>query len=187
MRNRVELFLYHYFESSHGPFRNLSGLSMEDAEDVMRNLKAKGVFASQRPEDYLTVRRDLENRARKMFIQKGGKPRSRFPHYLTLGPCEWLKSWYNEAKEITIPLNEIDEDIISFTYGDLFPTMRYLDGKPYREQVYTKREIFWIIEQYGYPQQWNKDGSKGPERYIEVQLWDEEIIHKISGHGRTQT
>ncbi|MNP39961.1 hypothetical protein D3C76_1335580 [compost metagenome] len=50
--------------------------------------------------------------------------------------------------------------------------MRYLDGKPYREQVYTKQEIFKIIEQFGLPQEWNKDGKNGPERYIEVQIWD---------------
>jgi hypothetical protein len=54
--------------------------------------------------------------------------------------------------------------------------MRYKDGKPYREQVYTKGEIFSIIDKYGYPQDWNKDGSKGPERYIEAQVWDEETL-----------
>ncbi len=59
---------------------------------------------------------------------------------------------------------------ISFTYGDIFPTMRCRDGKPYRGQVYTVNEIFEVIRFDGLPQVWNRDGAEGPERYIEVQI-----------------
>lgn len=171
----MELYLYHYFEASRGPFKNLSSLRVEDADEVMRQLKTTDVFASQRSEDYMNVRRGLEERARKLFIDKGGKPRSDFPHYFTLGPCEWIKSWYSHGQEIRVHWDDVDDEVVSFTYGDLFPTMRFLDGKPYREQVYTKKDILVIIEQYGFPQDWNRDGSKGPERYIEVQIWDNQI------------
>jgi hypothetical protein len=30
----------------------------------------------------------------------------------------------------------------------------------------------------GLPQEWNRDGSKGPERYVEAQIWDERVIGK---------
>lgn len=56
--------------------------------------------------------------------------------------------------------------------------MRYKDGKPYREQIYTFHEIMKIIAKYGLPQVWNPDGDKGLERYIEVQVWDEEVLRK---------
>ena len=36
-----------------------------------------------------------------------------------------------------------------------------------------------MIGQYGLPQQWNADGSKGPERYIEVQIWDDAGLKKL--------
>lgn len=65
---------------------------------------------------------------------------------------------------------------ISFTYGDLFPTMRYKDGKPYRGKVYLKNEILRLVDEYGWPQEWNKDGDYGPERYIEAQVWDDRVI-----------
>ncbi|MEC0238463.1 hypothetical protein P4H66_01070 [Paenibacillus dokdonensis] len=74
--------------------------------------------------------------------------------------------------------NEFLEYSISFTYGDLFPTMRYSDNKPYRKQVYTKQEIISVIEEFGFPQDWNRLGDKGLERYIEVQIWNEEIIKR---------
>ena len=70
----------------------------------------------------------------------------------------------------------ISPEVISFTYGDLFPTMRYEDSKPYRKKVYTLSEIYDVISEYGFPQKWNEDGSLGPERYIEVQVWDDEVL-----------
>jgi hypothetical protein len=172
--------MYHYFETDLGPFRNLSKLSMDDAIEISKQIREVGeIFASQRAEDYLFVRRDLERLAREAFISKGGKPINDFPHYMTLGPCDWLATWYKKPGNITIDWNDISQELISFTYGDLFPTMRYQDEKPYRKQVYTKNEIVEVIKEFGMPQAWNKNGDKGPERYIEVQIWDEEVIKKF--------
>ena len=97
---------------------------------------------------------------------------------MTLESCDWLATWYKKPSNITIDWNDISQELISFTYGDLFPTMRYQDEKPYRKQVYTKKEIVEVIKEFGMPQVWNKNGDKGPERYIEVQIWDEEVIKK---------
>jgi len=41
--------------------------------------------------------------------------------------------------------------------------------------VYTLDEIANIVNQYGLPQDWNRDGSKGPDRYIEAQIWTDNI------------
>lgn len=51
--------------------------------------------------------------------------------------------------------------------------MRYDDGKKYRGQVYTLSEIVEVIREFGLPQEWNPLGEHGPERYIEVQVWDD--------------
>src|SRR5690554_2696595 len=144
------LYLYHYYEDELGPFRNLSSLTVEEASHVMNRIKMEGrIFASQRSDDYMTIRRELEAKAREMFIQKGGKPVNTYPHYMTLGECNWIKEWFKRGTKLSINLNEFDPEQISFTYGDLFPTMRFMDGKPYRKNLYTKQEIFELIEQYG--------------------------------------
>jgi len=172
-------YLYHYYEENTGPFRNLSSLSHDEAERVLDRIKTEGnVFASQRSDDYMKTRIELESKARAMFIQKGGKPISSYPHYMTLGECSWIKEWYKHGKELKIHIDEFDSEQISFTYGDLFPTMRFKDGKPYREKIYTKQEIRKIIEEYGLPQEWNKEGKNGPERYIEVQIWNDKDLVK---------
>ncbi|MFD2328182.1 hypothetical protein ACFSR7_02905 [Cohnella sp. GCM10020058] len=173
----IQRDLFHYYEAKTGPFKNLSALKLSEAQSIIHVLREENtVFASKRTEDYLQIRRELEERARTIFIRKGGKATNNYPHYMTLGPCEWLKDWYADGKQLKIPLNAFDPATLSFTYGDLFPTMRFKDGKPYRENVYTLYEIQQIIKQYGWPQEWNHDGKQGPERYIEVQVWNDDVI-----------
>ncbi len=134
--------------------------------------------------DYLAIRRGLEDMVRQQFMTKGGSPRRLRPHYLILGTCPWLKSWYREGCEIRIPLAQVDPASVSFTYGDTFPAMRYEDGKPYRKQVYTLAELPGLVRDYGLPQDWNREGKLGPDRYIEAQLWaDEPLAAILNGLG----
>ncbi|MFD0695440.1 hypothetical protein ACFQZT_15160 [Paenibacillus sp. GCM10027628] len=170
-------FLYHYFDESTGPFQNLSDLEPEDAERTLQDIRVqKKGFASKRSTDYLTIRRSLEKTARELFMLKGGKPIRNSPHYMTVGECPWLLEWFEKGKELYIRIREFDSNSISFTYGGLFPTMRYQDGKKYRGQIYTLHEINEVIEEFGLPQVWNPLGNKGPERYIEVQVWDDKPL-----------
>jgi hypothetical protein len=164
--------LYHYYESSQGPFKNLSDLPLAEAEQIMNHLRQAGTtFASKRTIEYLRVRRELEDMVRAAFISKGGKPDRLRPHYMTLGRCPWLLSWYEHGKELSIPMDTFRPETLSFTYGDIFPAMRFKDGRPYRQQVYTLPEIPELVARFGLPQDWNADGQLGPERYIEVQVW----------------
>lgn len=169
-----KLYLYHYYERQCGPFLSLSDLPLAAAEQVLATIRQAGqTFASKRAPDYLLIRRDLEDRARRLFEAKGGQPRRARPHSMTVGACRWLRDWYMEGCELSIPIHAFAPDTISFTYGDLFPAFRLHDGRPYRGQVYTLAEIPTLIHQYGLPQDWNADGKHGPERYIEAQIWDD--------------
>src|SRR6266545_547065 len=153
--------LYHYYECSRGPFVNLSDLPLIEAEQILT-----------------AIRRDLEGRVRCLFEAKGGCPRRAQPHYMTVGACAWLREWYVQGCELSIPISSFASDVISFTYGDTFPALRLHDGRPYRGQVYTLAELPALIEQYGLPQDWNGDGQYGPERYIEAQVWDDTPLQR---------
>jgi hypothetical protein len=166
--------LSHYYENSAGPFSNLSVLPLEQAEQILEEIRRNGNrFASQRAADYLKKRFALEIKIRKLFEEKGGKPKLARPHYMILGTCPWVREWYVDGQELQIKLALIPKDRVSFTYGDSFPAMNYRDGKPYRGQVYIESELEEIIKRYGLPQEWNPDGKGGPERYIEAQVWDD--------------
>ena len=58
--------------------------------------------------------------------------------------------------------------------------MRFQDEKPYRKQVYTLDELPELIDRYGLPQEWNMDGTHGPDRYIEAQIWDDAPLQRYS-------
>ncbi len=173
-------FLTHYYEKADGPFSNLSLLPLEQAEQILEHIRrADNRFASQRSSDYLERRLALEDKIRRLFAAKGGQPKLNKPHYMTLGACPWLKQWYVDGREVQIKLTAIPESCVSFTYGDSFPAMNYQDGKPYRGQVYTLSELEDVIKRYGLPQDWNPDGSGGPERYIEAQVWDDAPLQEF--------
>ena len=177
-------FLTHYYEASRGPFRNLSLLLPEQAEQILEGIRQEGViFASRRSADYLEVRQGLEERVRRLFVEKDGKPRLDRPHYMILGACPWVKSWYVDGREMRIPLAAFAPAVVSFTYGDTFPAMRYPDGKPYRGQVYTLDELPELVRLYGLPQAWNPHGKGGPDRYIEAQVWDDAPIERFLLEG----
>ncbi|WP_230986722.1 hypothetical protein [Cohnella fermenti] len=61
--------MYHYYDKNIGPFKNLPKLSIEAAEEVSNQIKADGkTFASQRSNDYMDVRRELESKVRTLII-----------------------------------------------------------------------------------------------------------------------
>jgi hypothetical protein len=170
-------FVCHYYDASTGPFLNLSDLPLEEAERILDRIRRAGAgFASKRSLDYLRIRRELEDQVRTLFVEKGGKPCRERPHYMS---CPWVKDWYREGRELRIPLARFDSEIVSFTYGDTFPAMRFRDERPYRGQVYVLDELPDLIQSHGLPQMWNRDGSRGPERYIEAQVWDDEPIREF--------
>lgn len=173
-------FLSHFYEASQGPFRNLSDLPSDEAEVILGNIRQRrDVFASKRAEDYLDIRRGLEAKVRALFIKKGRDPQRLRPHYMILGDCSRLKEWYLDGRELRIPLIHFRPEIVSFTYGDTFPAMRYQDGKPYREQAYTLDELPELVSLYGLPQIWNNNGKQGPDRYIEAQVWADQPIKQF--------
>lgn len=173
------IHLYHYFEKSKGPLLSLTALPLEEAVAIQNILKSEQkVFAAQRNEEYLPRRRELEKIVRGMFIEKGGKPQIKTPHYFVIGECPWLATWYEQADYIKIPINEFDLYTVSFTYGDTFPTFsdNVNDGMEYRKTVYTYAEILKMIEKYGMPQdKWDKPVYAQP-CYVEAQVWSNEPV-----------
>jgi hypothetical protein len=176
------LFLYHYFDSSIGPFKNLSDLSLDEAQSVLDNLRTikPNSQSATRHDKYVEYRRNCEKIIKTEFENKGGIIKRNPPHYMVVEHSPWLSTWYENSAFIKIPIEEFEINTISFTYGDSMPTFSptITDGKEYRKKLYTYDEILEIIEKYGLPQDWNDDGKYGPERYIEAHIWNDEPINK---------
>lgn len=178
------MYLYHYYEKALGPFKNLSELPREEANDVIKRIKETkpNVQCASRDEDYMFRRRMYEDILRKEFIKKGGIIERDVPHYMVVEHSPWLSTWFENCEFLKIPIEEFDVRTISFTYGDSFPTFspwpRDDDWKEYRRKLYTYDEILEIIKKYDLPQKWNDDGKFGPERYVEAHIWSDKTIGK---------
>ena len=176
------MYLYHFFDRRTGPFRSLTGISREEAEDVIRKIRQERPDSqcAQRHSHYVEYRHNCEAILRREFTAKGGVMERESPHYMVVEFSPWLSTWYEQPDFIRIPVEEFDLRTVSFTYGDSMPTFsdRCADGKEYRKKLYTYDEILEIIAKYGLPQDWNDDGKHGPERYIEAHVWSDMPIRK---------
>ncbi len=176
------MYLYHYFDKTTGPFKNLSDLPIKEAKDILDKIKQTkpNSQSAQRHDKYVEYRRNCEAKIRSEFIKKGGIVTRAVPHYMVVEHSPWLSSWFENSDFIKIPIEEFNVNTLSFTYGDSMPTFSNAvnDGKEYRQKLYTYNEILKIIDKYGLPQDWNDDGKYGPERYIEVCVWSDETVSK---------
>lgn len=165
--------LYRYFMPRKDIFASISDLNFNSSYDIER---FRDILPRNYDSQYIRRRIETEKKMYDLFKAKGGSPEKRHPYYLTLGCCN---EWFFEKKHffgsVVFDLKEFDEKTLSFTYGDSIPTFmdRFYDGKEYRHNIYTLKEIRGIIQKYGYPQQWNPLAEHGPENYIEVQVWSE--------------
>lgn len=176
------MYLYHFYDARSGPFKSLTQISPEEADDVLGRIKTERPesMCAARDADYVEKRRNCEAILRKEFAAKGGVMEISSPHYMVVEFSPWLSTWYEQSEYIKIPIEEFDLKTVSFTYGDSMPTFsdRVNDGKEYRKRVYMYDEIVKLIEKYGLPQDWNNDGKFGPERYIEAHVWSDSTINK---------
>ena len=174
--------LYHYYDKTIGPFRNLSDVSTEEANRVLKEIAEKkpDVQCAKRKPEYMQMRTYYENILRTEFQKKGGLIQRKVPHYMVIENSPWLNTWYENSAFIKIPIEEFDLRTVSFTYGDSHPTFsdRVNDGKEYRKKLYMYDEILEVIAKYGLPQDWNDDGRFGPERYVEAHIWSDDVIGK---------
>ena len=138
------MFLCHYFDKRREPFLSLSDLSDEEALKIHKALESNLFCKRNRDSLYMYYRRIVENKLYSGFIAKGGKPQRRTPFYMVLGEYDnFYKPLFEYNELIKIPLEEFSKDIISFTYGDSFPTFDPTHGETqeYRQNVYTYDEI----------------------------------------------
>lgn len=172
------MYLYHYYDRSRAPFLNLSDLPRERAEEVLEEIKRinPGSQAAKRHSEYVADRLYYEGLMREKFAEMGGIIKRNAPHYMVVGECEWLSSWFENSAFVKIPLSEFDLRTVSFTYGDSHPTFspRVNDGLEYRKRLYNYDGILEMIAKYGMPQ----EKQRGNVFYIEVQIWSDETIDR---------
>ena len=157
---------------------------MDEANAILNTIKETkpDVQSAKRHPEYMEDRYYYEEILRTEFAKKGGIISRKSPHYMVVEHSPWLSTWFENSAYIKISLEEFNLKTVSFTYGDSHPVfsprVNKMDGKEYRKRLYTYDEMLEVIKKYGLPQDWNNDGTYGPERYIEAHIWSDETIGK---------
>lgn len=129
---------------------------------------------------YSRMRARTEDVIREKFLSKGGRPELNHPYYMVVGNCDrWFKGVKGFRASLSIPLENFDPSIISFTYGDSIPVLNGMVEGECSGQVYTLDEIREVINRLGMPQNRNLECENGTECYIEVQVWSEKPLERF--------
>jgi hypothetical protein len=183
-------FITHYHLPDRQPFLNLSDLDETALTAVLADLHATATSGrSQRRfgPRYMRLRRATERLMRDRFIERGGRPTRRSPHYFVLGESPWFRGLYQDAAEIRIPLARLPSEQVSFTYPDSVTSMGLLAEfgielpvRPHHGIVFRIEELRDVITRYGLPEGQEPVSYDGHqfeefEHYIEVQVWTDEV------------
>ena len=168
-----KLYITHYYYPGTDPWKNIMLLPEKEAFRVAEELAREhpdttsfGRFADF--VNYYPARKKADAFVRERFIQLGGRPKLPHPYSFTLLECEYLRDWFSSSDKITIDLEDIPDDQVSFTLGDSCALM--IQGT--EPVVLTKAQLLERIEAYGGSVETFMKESLGKCAYVEVQLWD---------------
>ena len=144
----------------------------------------KRVFGNE----YMQMRRLTEARLHELFIEAGGEPERRAPHYFCLGNCDWFRELAPGMREVVIPLSQLPNEVTSFTYPDSFTAMGFgpkfdipYGPRPYHGQVFRLSSLDAVIGEYGLPvgdadPEYEGYQHRPFEKYIEIQVWSDQPV-----------
>lgn len=167
-----DLYIVNYCHKSCQPLLNIMRLPKAQAFEMARNMAMsnKGVTAFYRFadfENYYPARLKTDELLYTRFVELGGKPKQKHPLSFVLQGSDFLDRWFDGGTVTKIPLESIDEDCVSFTYGDSM-TVLERHGK---FDMLTKRMLIKAISEYsGTLDEFLADISER-YKYIEVQFW----------------
>lgn len=176
----AKLYLTNYSVRKGLPVGSITRLPKEEAFKVAKELavNAEEKFTSfsrfRDFEGYYAHRVKVEKWLYEEFIASGGEPEYAQPIYFVLGKSDYLKEWFDDGEEVKIPLDAIDPEHISFTYGDSMSVYRRREEK----SLLRKQSLLEFITSMGKDIETVVDELNQQNRYIEVQLWKDNYVEQ---------
>ena len=172
-----ELHIVNYCHRNCTPLLNIMRLPKDEAfalahKMAEQNKDTTAFYRFADFENYYPERLKTDKLLYTRFIELGGKPVQEHPLSFVLQGSDFLDGWFDRGIVTTIPLNRIDPEHISFTYGDSMSTLK-TQGE---FTMLTKDMLLKAISDY--------DGTPDDfltyiadrYHYIEVQVWDDDCL-----------
>lgn len=173
----------HNFHPDRGALQNICRLSNENAEQIINMIRLDGHAYLKK--NYLARRRRTEDWLIAERTQKIGETPLSRPIYFFLGNIAdgWDKS---RPVSLVLPLAMFDVDTITFTFPDSMESCPHTDSGEHSHgvghgKVFTLAEITEVIGRHGFPDPNMPRNLRGPNSFIEVQVWDDQPLTKLRG------
>jgi len=151
--------------------------------EVMNKHFSEDTRFYKNPSDNISRRRNTERWLYEEFKIKGGKPKNKYPRYFVLGNSSYLEEYSGfdgNFTTIEIPLKEINELEISFTYPDSVVSRWLAEEKnddyynsDYHGQLFMLEEIQRLVKKYYITgEEWRDTPNRKYDFFIEAQVWN---------------
>lgn len=122
--------------------------------------------------NYYPARLKTDKLLRDRFVELGGKPTQKHPLSFVLHGSEYLYAWFDNGIITKFPLSQIDEDSVSFTYGDSMSTLE----RRGEITMLTKSMLLKEITEFNGTLNEFLIAVAERYRYIEVQVWNDDCL-----------
>lgn len=168
------LYITRYYPQGTDPRKNIMRLPREDsfrlaAELAEKHPDLKGFRRFADFQNYYPLRESTEGYLREKFTEADGKPELKHPYYFVLMESEDLHRSLGDGEALRIYLDELPDDVISFTIGDSCALYASNEEFP----LLTKQMLLDGIQSHGGSVRRYMDDVLGDNNYIEAQLWAE--------------
>lgn len=180
MINIGELFIVNYCHPNCKPLQNIMRLPKDKAFALAKKMAAKNpettaFYRFADFENYYPRRIKADKILYDSFISLGGKPKEKHPLSFVLQGSQYLNKWFDCGTITKIPLESIPSEFISFTYGDSGAAL----DKNGIISVFTKQMLISFIEKFSGTIDQYLSEIEEKYHYIEVQIWNDEIIENL--------
>ncbi len=181
--------IVHYYLPDKEPFQNLFDLEASELESVAAELnkrKEEGLSNRGFPDWYFKQRVVAEQALRKAYIEKGGNPKRKSPHYFTLGRSIGFEWVYKENfKTIEIPIALVESELY-FSIGDTLwtfaeshnPDAKW-ENKWYQGKLYNYRETLEILNELKVDLSCDSSINKHKIFCIETFIWSDTELKSL--------
>lgn len=194
----------HYFESDHGPFRNICDLDPQEADEIVRAERSArtGFNRFALGPEFLSWRREADDLLIRAYTEKFGHPPEGRPYFALLGSFDRTLTMFREGRKIAIDISDFSEHELTFMYpdhahlvtfyGSNAPALFYQPPPDWTRQSYWGR-IFTIGElEQEYSTlgidtmiQAHKERDGWAGCYVEAHIWRRSLGNRRSVHDVT--
>jgi hypothetical protein len=171
-----KIFIEHYCNPKCTPLESITRLSKDEAFILAGKISKIEGRSSNRFvnfEKYYIKRIKTEKWLYDTFLSLGGNPNNSHPIYFVLNENNEINEYFGNGTIIKIPLEEINEKDICFTFGD---STAEIDN-PNREKPFLKNELYEHIKFYDNDVNKFLKIIKEKYFYIEAQLWSDKYLY----------